>query len=235
MVESDGQRALCVLFGAWRGHWTSKSRSDYPSPVSPQLPYFQVFSPANVIFAGAGVLLSVVIILDVLHSECTDIESTQAAKDVITSQDTLIDIFERIENFFRRLEEYAEVPTTEAMKDIIVKIMAEVLGIFGIVTKEIKQGRASELIPGDALCIADRVSEKYIKKLIGRRDIEDALRKLDKLTQEEVRMATAQVLKVAHRVEHGVETVGEHVKAVDHKVKDVSDKVSLVIEGTLVR
>ena len=58
-----------------------------------------------------------------------------------------MDIFERIENFFRRLEEYAEVPTTEAMKDIIVKIMVEVLGIFGIVTKEMKQGRASEFPP----------------------------------------------------------------------------------------
>ncbi|KAH9028257.1 hypothetical protein EDB84DRAFT_1498792, partial [Lactarius hengduanensis] len=45
-----------------------------------------VFSPAKVIFAGAGVLLL-------------------AAKDVVTSQDALVDIFERIENFFRRLEE----------------------------------------------------------------------------------------------------------------------------------
>lgn len=67
------------------------------------------------------------------------------AKEVIASQDTLIYIFERIENFFKRLEEYAEVPTTEAMKDIIVKIMVEMLGIFGIVIKEMNQGRASEL------------------------------------------------------------------------------------------
>ena len=117
------------------------------------------------------------------------------------------------------------------MKDIIVKIMAEVLEIFGIVTKEMKQGRASESIPGDALSIADGDSEKYLKKLIGRRDIEDAMSKLDKLTQEEVRMATAQILKVAHRVKHVVETVGDQVKAVDHKVKDVGDKVNLTIEG----
>lgn len=38
------------------------------------------------------------------------------------------------------------MPTTEAMRDIIVRIMVEVLGIFAIVTKEIKQGRASEPI-----------------------------------------------------------------------------------------
>ncbi|KAH8997821.1 hypothetical protein EDB86DRAFT_3242994, partial [Lactarius hatsudake] len=86
-----------------------------------------VFSPAKVIFAGAGVLLL-------------------AAKDVAASQDAFVDIFERIESFFRRLEEYSEVPTTEAMKDIIVKIMVEVLGIFGIVTKEMKQGRTKRYL-----------------------------------------------------------------------------------------
>jgi ribosome recycling factor len=33
---------------------------------------------------------------------------------------------------------------TEAMKDIMVKIMVEVLEIFAIMTTEIRQGRASE-------------------------------------------------------------------------------------------
>jgi hypothetical protein len=88
-------------------------------------------------------------------SDYSDTEPTQAARDVDGSQDALIDIFQRIENFFKRLEEYIEVPTTEAMKDIMVKIMAEVLGIFGIVTKETKQGRASELIPDHVLRIPD--------------------------------------------------------------------------------
>ena len=110
-----------------------------------------MFPPACFIFASAGVLLSVVIAEEPRFSDCSDNEPTQAAKDVVPSQDALIDIFERIENFFRRLEEYIEVPTTEAMKDIIVKIMIEVLGIFGIVTKEMKQGRASESITADIL------------------------------------------------------------------------------------
>jgi hypothetical protein len=68
----------------------------------------------------------------------------QAAKDVRASQDILIDIFERIENFFRRLETYAEVPPTPEMMDIIMKIMVEVLCILAIATKEIKQSRMSE-------------------------------------------------------------------------------------------
>jgi hypothetical protein len=62
------------------------------------------------------------------------------------SQDVLIDIFVRLESFFRRLESYTEVPPTAAMTDVIVKILIEVLSIFAIATKEIKQGRSSEWI-----------------------------------------------------------------------------------------
>ena len=74
-----------------------------------------------------------------------DTEVLQAVKDVNAAQEALIDIFERIENFFRRLETYTEVRPSEAMTDIIVKIMVEVLNVFAIATKEIKQGRTSEL------------------------------------------------------------------------------------------
>jgi hypothetical protein len=55
----------------------------------------------------------------------------------------LIDIFVRIEGFFKRLESYTEVPPTAAMTDVIVKIMIEILSILGIATKEIRQGRSS--------------------------------------------------------------------------------------------
>jgi hypothetical protein len=73
----------------------------------------------------------------------------QAAKDVGASEEALADLFDRIENFFKRLESYTEVPPTNAMTDIIVKIMVEVLNIFAIATKEIKQGRTSALLPGN--------------------------------------------------------------------------------------
>ncbi|KAF8494343.1 hypothetical protein F5888DRAFT_652842 [Russula emetica] len=125
-----------------------------------------VFSPAKVIFAGVEVLLS-------------------AAMDVRASQDTLIDIFERMENFFQRLGIYTNLSPTPEMIDIIVKIMVEVLSILAIATKEMKQSR----------------TRKYLKKLIGRTDLEDALKRLEKLTNEEVRMATAQVLKATHTVD----------------------------------
>ena len=42
-----------------------------------------------------------------------------------------------------------EVPPTDAMTEMIVKIMVEVLNVFAIATKEMKQGRASELLRDD--------------------------------------------------------------------------------------
>lgn len=60
----------------------------------------------------------------------------------------LIDLFVRMENFFRRLETYTEVPPTPPMLDIIVKIMVEVLTIVAIATTDVKQKRASESIRG---------------------------------------------------------------------------------------
>ncbi len=42
-----------------------------------------------------------------------------------------------------------EVPPTDAMTDMIVRIMIEVLNIFAIATKEMKQGRASVFLRVD--------------------------------------------------------------------------------------
>jgi hypothetical protein len=71
---------------------------------------------------------------------------SQAAKDSRKSSNTLIDIFERFEMFFRHLEIYTEVPLTKEMMDIISQIMVGVLSILGIATKELKQGRMSKYL-----------------------------------------------------------------------------------------
>jgi hypothetical protein len=72
---------------------------------------------------------------------------SQAAKDGRASENALIDIFERIEMFFRRLEIYTELPPTKEMTEIAVQIMVEVLCILGIATKKIKQSRISKYLP----------------------------------------------------------------------------------------
>jgi len=50
-------------------------------------------------------------------------------------------------------------------------------------------------------------SERFIQRLMGKNDVEDALKRLDTLTQEEVRIATAEVLKVTRRTEENVKVV----------------------------
>jgi len=55
-----------------------------------------------------------------------------------------MDLFSRIEYFFRRLEFYTEVPPTTVMTGIAVDIVVEVLRILGIATTEVKRGLMSE-------------------------------------------------------------------------------------------
>ena len=100
------------------------------------------------------------------------------------------------------------------MTDIIVKVMVEVLLVLALVTKEIKQGKLSELILNDRLPLSTWWSAgRFLKKVAGRSEIEDALRRLDKLTQEEHRMATAQDLRGTHRVDDKIDVVldGAHL------------------------
>lgn len=63
--------------------------------------------------------------------------------------------------------------------------------------------------------------EEIAKRLIGRTEIEDALRRLDKLTREEVRMATAQNLKATHTVVGTVAAIDDRVASIDNKVLEV--------------
>lgn len=68
---------------------------------------------------------------------------------VSAGKGALFDLFDRIESFFRRLEVYIGLPSTVEMTDTIVMVMAEVLRILALVTKEIKRGMISELILDD--------------------------------------------------------------------------------------
>jgi hypothetical protein len=124
------------------------------------------------------------------------------------------------------------VPKLEALKDIIVKTMVEVLGVFAIMTKEMEQGRASESIPNDTFSVTDRDLEtygkKFLKALIGKKDpIGAALSRMDELTDKEVAEAIAQIRSAVNRVEHGVEGARTDIK-------EVGGDVHLLIEGTFI-
>ena len=154
----------------------------------------------------------------------------------------LIDVFGRIEGFFVRLEIYTEVPLTPAMTNKMVQITVEILDILAIATKEMKQSQASEFDLRFMSHEAYIVSEKFVKRVIGRTDLEDGMKKLDKLTNEEVVMAIAQNLKVTHNIDKNVTEVNQGMRRVDENVKGgvqlvnnniqaVYDKVQTMADG----
>ena len=185
----------------------------------------QVFSPARVVFSGVGVLLLVSCLDHSLARTLVNNERCQAAKDVAASQDILVDLFGRVESFFRRLEIYTGVPLTPAMTDKMVEIAVEVLDILATATREMKQTRASEFVHRQILLMTHIDSEKFVKRVAGRTDLEDGLNKLDKLTNEESLLASAQLLKVTHDIHSIVTDVAGNVEGFEEKVQVVVSQV----------
>jgi hypothetical protein len=58
--------------------------------------------------------------------------------------------------------------------------------------------------------------------------MDDALKRLDKLTLEETRMAAAQNLKATHIVDERVKGVADTVEAIRDRVAGVDDRVNVV-------
>ena len=104
------------------------------------------------IHTGLGVLLSVRVILWLLIAHHLDGQSYQVVKGVNDSYDSLLDLFESIENFLRRLDIYTKVPPTIAMTEIVIKILVELLSTLALATKQIEQGRSSESVFSKILC-----------------------------------------------------------------------------------
>jgi hypothetical protein len=65
-------------------------------------------------------------------------------------------------------------------------------------------------------------------RVAGRTDLEDGLKKLDKLTLEEVAMASVELLRITHSIDNKVTVVGDGVRGVDGKVQVVNDNVKAV-------
>ena len=108
---------------------------------------------------------------------------------------------------------------------MIVDIIVEVLTLLAVATKETKRGRFSELMSCILPFLPDGCLEKYFMKLTGNRDIEDSLERLDKLTEEEARVAAAELLKMTHSVDGKVIGVDDRVRGVVVQVQDVRGDV----------
>jgi hypothetical protein len=125
------------------------------------------------------------------------------------------------------------------MTDMMVKIMVEVLDILGTATQEMKQSRFSEDILRLRLLEAHLQSEKFLKNVAGITKLFDGLKKLDKMTNDEARMANAEALRIGHvvwkkveRLDKKVQGVGKDVECVSENVIFVKENVQKVIDGT---
>jgi hypothetical protein len=105
----------------------------------------QPFPPARAIFAGIGILLGVCVLIGFTQASPCDIYFFhQAIKDVGKSYDAIVELFESFESFLRRLDIYTSIPSTTAMKGIIIKILIELLSTISLAIQQAKQGRLSE-------------------------------------------------------------------------------------------
>ena len=59
------------------------------------------------------------------------------------SHDTLLDLFWRLDNFFKRFKVYSQSFVNPELAEVLVKVAVKVLNIFSIATKEVEQSRAS--------------------------------------------------------------------------------------------
>jgi hypothetical protein len=134
----------------------------------------------------------------ILNQSSCDAWVCQAASEVSSDYDALIDLFECLGNFLKRLDVYIDIPPTEMMTDIIVKIMVELLSVLALATKQIKRGRFSMCSIKSHFQRSQLVAGAFVKKLLGDGEIGAVLRRLDRLTQDEVRTTGAQTLNVVH-------------------------------------
>ena len=102
------------------------------------------FPPAKALFVGIDVLISVRPFNTTRNYFYCDICNFQAASGVTSSYDALLDLFVCLANFLKRLEVYTTIPPTPMMMDLVIKIMAELLSVLALSTKQIKQGRFSK-------------------------------------------------------------------------------------------
>ena len=77
----------------------------------------------------------------------------------------------------------------------------------------------------------ERYLEKFGKRLIGRNDLEDALKKLDKLTHEEARMAIVELRRTAYAISENVRGVSGQLTAVGDEMGIVNNLVTEAINS----
>ncbi|KAI0263568.1 hypothetical protein BC834DRAFT_1033897, partial [Gloeopeniophorella convolvens] len=118
-----------------------------------------------------------------------------ALKKVGADYDGIIDIYNTVARFLERLRVYIS-NSPPNLSTILIKTIVEILSISSTITKWVQQGWLKTLG----------------KSFAGSTEITGALKRLDKLTNEELSMAVAEILKAIHTVVRDVSAVKEDVE-----------------------
>jgi hypothetical protein len=148
---------------------------------------------------------------------------SQVAKDVVASHGKLANLFERMQLFLQRLSIYIGIPLTAAMTELLGKIMGQVLSILALSTREMTQRRISECECAEVSPLANYGTERFLNRLVGRAEVEDALAQLDVLTKEETGITTTRNLAVTHIVDGHVKVVEEVTRVIDGNVRTIEE------------
>jgi hypothetical protein len=122
-----------------------------------------------------------------------------------------------LSSFVKRLDIYTKIDLTPIMTDIIVKIMVQLLSVLALATKQIAQKRFSKCTVTYTLSVAQCTTGKFAKKLLGESEIEAVLQRLDRLTQEEARIAVVQTLGVVHGLVDNVKMIVEGAQCLNNR------------------
>ncbi|SRR5260221_142904 len=130
----------------------------------------------------------------------------------MASYETLLNLFERIQFFLQRLNRYTAVPLTPDITLLLGKIMAQILIVLAFSTKQIKERRISMSFCLMSLFVVDPWTEKILKRIVGKTELEDALQRLDVLTKEEALMVAARNLELTRIIHDNVEVTKHGVQ-----------------------
>ncbi|KAJ7059381.1 ankyrin repeat-containing domain protein, partial [Mycena amicta] len=108
----------------------------------------------------------------------------QAAKNVSARYDSIIDLCELLHSFLERLRVYLSVQLPENMQEVVIRILAHLLSVFGLATQEIKQNRFGA----------------YLQTLIGQTDVQESLKKLNDLIRAEQSMGVANAMVFSQEI-----------------------------------
>jgi hypothetical protein len=74
------------------------------------------------------------------------------------------------------------------------------------------------------------LTEKFVKKLFGEKDVEAVLQRLNRLTQDEAKLTAAQILEVVHGLVQNMSVVtdGEQIYQACHSA---GCRVSFILDG----